>query len=243
MVLAAMAAWARDGVPVALEGAGWVGRALSICFGSLVIGVLLLESLHRMPLVSRLLIVGAVVALIGRLLISSHERAQLERTRHEARTDELTGLANRRRFYEETELALAAGPVGLLLLDLNRFKEINDSLGHNSGDELLCDVAERLTSALPPGGRIARIGGDEFVVLLDARHTERSALARCPRVSRGARDAVHPRRLPRADDREHRHRARTSARSHACGAVALRGCRDVLRQDPRYGDRAVQAGE
>ena len=81
MVLAAMAAWARDGVPVALEGAGWVGRALSICFGSLVVGVLLLESLHRMPLVSRLLIVGAVIALIGRLLISSHERAQLERTR------------------------------------------------------------------------------------------------------------------------------------------------------------------
>ena len=186
MVLAAMAAWARDGVPVALEGAGWVGRALSICFGSLVIGVLLLESLHRMPLVSRLLIVGAVVALIGRLLISSHERAQLERTGNEARTDELTGLANRRRFYEETELALAAGPVGLLLLDLNRFKEINDSLGHNSGDELLCDVAERLTSALPPGGRIARIGGDEFVVLLDARHTERSALG----AARACREAL-----------------------------------------------------
>ena len=176
MVLAATAAWAHDGAPVALEGTGWVGRTLSICFGTLVVGVLLLESLHRMPLFSRLLIVGAVVALIGRMLISSHERAQLERTRHEARTDELTGLANRRRLYEETELALAAGPVGLLLLDLNRFKEINDSLGHNSGDELLCDVAERLRGALPPGGRVARIGGDEFVVLLDSRHNEHSAL-------------------------------------------------------------------
>lgn len=176
MVLAAMAAWAHDEEPIALEGAGWVGRALSICFGSLVIGVLLVQSLHGMPLVSRLLIDGAVVALIARLLITSHERSQLERTRHEARTDELTGLANRRRFYEQTESALASGPVGLLLLDLNRFKEVNDSLGHNSGDELLRDVAERLSAAVPPGAEIARIGGDEFVVLLDARHTERSIM-------------------------------------------------------------------
>ena len=186
MVLAAMAAWARDGVPVALEGAGWVGRALSICFGSLVIGVLLLESLQRMP---------ARLALAHRRRGRRADRAaadQQPRARparaHAARGAHrrADGLANRRRFYEETELALAAGPAGLLLLDLNRFKEINDWLGHNSGDELLCDVAERLTSALPPGGRIARIGGDEFVVLLDAR-TERSALALPARVARRSR--------------------------------------------------------
>ncbi len=237
MVLAAMAAWAHDGAPIALEGAGWVGRALSICFGSLVIAVLLIQSLHGMPLVSRLLIDGAVVALIARLIISSHERAQLERTRHEARTDELTGLANRRRFYEETELALAAGPVALLLLDLNRFKEINDSLGHNSGDELLCDVAERLSDALPPGGHIARMGGDEFVVLLDSRHTERSAL----RAAREFREALE---LPFNLDGFHAPMTASIgvalAPAHATTRAELLRCADVAMYAAKTHDTAIE---
>ncbi len=237
MVLAATAAWAHDGVPIALEGAGWVGRTLSICFGSLVIAVLLLQSVHGMPLVSRFLIDGAVVALIGRLLISSRERAQLERTRHEARTDELTGLANRRRFYEETELALATGPVGLLLLDLNRFKEINDSLGHNSGDELLRDVAERLSGVLPPGGEIARIGGDEFVVLLDSRHNERSAL----RAARVFREALE---MPFTLDGFHAPMTASIgialAPAHATTRAELLRCADVAMYIAKTHDTAIE---
>jgi diguanylate cyclase len=97
--------------------------------------------------------------------------AQLNVSRLEARTDELTGLGNRRHFYLATERHLEAAvrgeePVALLLIDLDRFKEINDALGHPVGDELLRQVARRVEAAMPDAGVIARLGGDEFVALL-----------------------------------------------------------------------------
>jgi diguanylate cyclase len=90
------------------------------------------------------------VALAGR------ERRQLARRTIEARTDDLTGLANRRSLYEATERALLTdGRVAILLLDLNRFKELNDTLGHHMGDELLCQVAARMSGTLPPNHLVA----------------------------------------------------------------------------------------
>jgi len=89
--------------------------------------------------------------------------------RHQARTDELTGLPNRRALYSESTVRLAsAGRTGtaLLLMDLDRFKEVNDSLGHDVGDRLLIQVGLRLTRQLGPGDMLARLGGDEFAVLL-----------------------------------------------------------------------------
>jgi diguanylate cyclase (GGDEF)-like protein/PAS domain S-box-containing protein len=107
-------------------------------------------------------------------------RKLLEEGLHrEARTDKLTGLANRAALMERIESAVAAARVsaregfGLLFLDFDRFKLVNDTLGHAAGDELLCLIAERLRKALrKPLGRdrgssfVARIGGDEFVVLV-----------------------------------------------------------------------------
>ena len=89
----------------------------------------------------------------------------------QARTDVLTGLANRERLAERAAAALEAatpGEVGpaLLLLDLDRFKDVNDTLGHQVGDSLLQVVGQRLTDALRPGDTVARLGGDEFAVLL-----------------------------------------------------------------------------
>ncbi len=99
-------------------------------------------------------------------------RAQAEHElRERARTDPLTGLLNRAGLAEELRAAVddeAAGgsPLAVVMLDLDRFKEVNDTLGHAVGDALLCAVAERLTGELRRGDVLARLGGDEFVVLL-----------------------------------------------------------------------------
>lgn len=95
-----------------------------------------------------------------------------------ARHDSLTGLANRMEFQSRLEDRLARGePAGLLLLDLDYFKEVNDQLGHASGDVLLRQVAERLTGLLPEGSLGARLGGDEFAALLAAGPEQAQAVA------------------------------------------------------------------
>jgi diguanylate cyclase (GGDEF)-like protein len=90
---------------------------------------------------------------------------------HQALHDELTGLPNRKLLLRRCEVALAeaarsSGAAGFLLLDLDRFKEVNDTLGHPAGDQLLQAVAHRLTHSVRPGDLVARLGGDEFAVLL-----------------------------------------------------------------------------
>jgi diguanylate cyclase (GGDEF)-like protein len=88
---------------------------------------------------------------------------------HAATHDGLTGLANRRKLLESADLAFDSraddGILALLLIDLNHFKEINDTLGHSAGDRVLCEVACRLQAAAQPGDLVARLGGDEFAVL------------------------------------------------------------------------------
>jgi diguanylate cyclase (GGDEF)-like protein len=127
----------------------------------------------------------AVLALLVCLGLARREQSVLARTRVEAHTDELTGLANRRGLYDAVDRALADDRrLALLLIDLDRFKEINDTLGHNIGDYLLQQVGERLGVALPEWALLARIGGDEFVALLDGAD-DASALG----VARALRDA------------------------------------------------------
>lgn len=89
----------------------------------------------------------------------------------QSEVDELTGLANRRKLCEQLTATLAAfrtsqRSCAVLMLDLDRFKHVNDTLGHQAGDELLRQVAERLTSIIGEKGKIGRLGGDEFQVLL-----------------------------------------------------------------------------
>ena len=96
-----------------------------------------------------------------------------QQLRHAARHDPLTGLANRLRLDELLQQTLhqlgkpGAREAALLFIDLDRFKLINDSLGHHSGDQVLVEVARRLLRCLRPGDHLARFGGDEFVALLD----------------------------------------------------------------------------
>ena len=81
--------------------------------------------------------------------------------------DPLTGLANRMLFNERATDALESpGPVAVLLLDLDDFKDVNDILGHHAGDQMLVEISRRLQNCVGPHGTVARLGGDEFVVLL-----------------------------------------------------------------------------
>ncbi|MBR8827216.1 MAG: EAL domain-containing protein [Gomphosphaeria aponina SAG 52.96 = DSM 107014] len=102
--------------------------------------------------------------------ITERKRGE-EMLRYQATHDQLTGLANRKLFNEELNLAIANAQknqkqVAVLFLDLDRFKTINDTLGHVTGDRLLQSFAERLSSCLRLGDLLARWGGDEFTLLL-----------------------------------------------------------------------------
>lgn len=98
--------------------------------------------------------------------VTDRRRAE-QLLRFQATHDELTGLANRRELTEQIQKTISgAGSVAVLLLDIDRFKLINDSLGHDRGDELLVVIADRLRLAVRPGDLVARLGGDEFAVML-----------------------------------------------------------------------------
>ena len=102
--------------------------------------------------------------------ISERQQAA-EALTHQALHDALTGLPNRLLLHDRLERAIAAArreqaSVALLVMDLDRFKEVNDTLGHHYGDLLLCELGKRLHGALRDVDTVARLGGDEFAVLL-----------------------------------------------------------------------------
>ena len=119
------------------------------------------------------------------------ERRELEdRLRQQALHDALTGLPNRLLLLDRVEHALAAGrrsglPVTLLFLDLDGFKAVNDTHGHDAGDRVLQTVAGRIEQVLRPGDTAARLGGDEFVVLCPDTGAEQGAA-----VAQRLREAV-----------------------------------------------------
>jgi diguanylate cyclase len=127
---------------------------------------------------------GMVVVLLLRAssAVAGYARAQ-EVFRYQATHDGLTGLPNRAALTGAVEqlLRLRAGgggrPVWLFFLDLDSFKLVNDSWGHDAGDRLLAEVARRLRAAAPVGATVARLGGDEFVVATRAWQDEATALA------------------------------------------------------------------
>ena len=147
------------------------------------------------------------------------EQAELERL---ALTDTLTGLANRTLLNDRLDQALArlhrtGGAAAMLLLDIDRFKTVNDSLGHQVGDALLVEVAHRVEAVSRADSTVARLGGDEFVVLVEG-------LPAADDGARGGRPAardVAPAVRPRSDrrgagrDGEPRHLGRARRDPHA----------------------------
>jgi diguanylate cyclase (GGDEF)-like protein len=117
----------------------------------------------------------ALIVIAGTALMRSRRRleTQSDLNRHQALHDSLTGLPNRTLFQDRTAQALKAAQrsgdqIAVLVIDLDRFKDINDTLGHQYGDVLLSQVASRFHHTLRGGDSVARLGGDEFAVLLCA---------------------------------------------------------------------------
>ena len=169
-------------VPVPSARVGW--RVIALPLACNVASLLVLGAGYGDQLNSAAawLAVGCVLTALCRTAITFREVRAFNEVKEQARTDELTGLPNRRALFEEVRTVLATAsaqrPAAFLLLDLDGFKEVNDSLGHHAGDHLLRQVGPRLRPALRSRDLLARLGGDEFAVLLpDAGLDEAQLLA------------------------------------------------------------------
>ncbi len=173
-----------------------------------------------------------LATLAGHLAVAVRSGTLLERLRYEATHDVLTGLANRA-LLEETVRATAGADRGagaaMLLLDLDRFKEVNDTLGHHVGDALLRAVATRVRDALPVGATVARLGGDEFAAFVPGAGGVRAVHALAETL---AETLAAPVELPEAT---------LSARASIGVALATRGTGDA--DLLRHADTAMYAAK
>jgi diguanylate cyclase (GGDEF)-like protein len=158
----------------------WPGaRAIvlpAVC-ATLALAIIVVARFTEVPGLAFGLAVAAITAAMGRGLLTFHEVRELGERRVEARTDELTGLANRRALsWHLEQLVRRDERASLLLLDLDHFKELNDTLGHAAGDELLRRIGPRVRSVLGPRDVLARLGGDEFGVIVARDDEDRPTL-------------------------------------------------------------------
>ena len=151
------------------------------------------------------------------------ERVRLEEElTHQAFHDGLTGLANRALFRDRLDQSLSRSsrtgePLAVLFVDLDGFKQVNDTLGHDAGDQLLEEVARRFATAIRPSDTLARLGGDEFALLLEEADETLSVtvaerlLERLSKAihARGPRDVARRERRRRRSRRRHRARAKS----------------------------------
>jgi diguanylate cyclase (GGDEF)-like protein len=161
-----------------LRLSGWSLLAVPVASTLTALGLLVYGDIH--PIAVALAAATIVVALL-RLIVTFREATVLADSHQLALTDDLTDLGNRRALYVRSEQVLSepSARAALLLLDLDRFKEVNDSLGHHAGDELLRMVSARLRHAVPAAdSMLVRLGGDEFAVfVLDAGQDAAERLA------------------------------------------------------------------
>jgi diguanylate cyclase (GGDEF)-like protein len=195
----------RDVLPVLLAAATYfavnelaVAEVLALTTGQPVAAILAEELRVQGPASAILLGLSPLAAiaadfspfvlplLILPLLGVEHNAWMASRRQHEAMHDGLTGLPNRKLLHSRAEeLARRSGPhtFAVMLLDLDHFKEVNDTLGHHVGDGLLREIADRFRHAVPEGVMVARLGGDEFAVLVPDPTD--------PGAVRGLAEAIH----------------------------------------------------
>ena len=128
-----------------------------------------------------MVLLGSLATILGLAItffVLRHVTKQARQLEYQALHDELTGLPNRVLFYDRLKNAIIRGqrqvvPFSIILIDLDRFKPVNDTLGHNVGDLLLQEVARRLKNNVREVDTVARIGGDEYIILFDSLPIDR----------------------------------------------------------------------
>ncbi len=179
-----MAVWLRVGRPDVLGHRAAPGFLLPGIGAACGLAVLLIGSMHSISPVAVALAAATLVVVGVRLALSVRSLRTLTEERHrQAVTDQLTGLGNRRRlaqvlesfFADHENAATAARDLAFLFVDLNHFKEINDSFGHPAGDQLLTQIGPRIETCLGESDLLVRIGGDELAVILVDSDRDRAA--------------------------------------------------------------------
>jgi diguanylate cyclase len=185
----AMAAWMRPAREAKRTApAGWLLLAVPATFTLIGVGLLVKASLQdgHSPTSVVVLSAATIVAALLRMSLTFREVRALADARLQARTDDLTELGNRRFFLEQLDLVTDETDSGrcaaVLLIDLDSFKDVNDSYGHHTGDQLLRMIGPRLRAGLRDGDTLTRMGGDEFgIVLHNADAATAAAVARTMR--------------------------------------------------------------
>lgn len=180
-----------DWVQLALPYVGFIGIAALYTF-HLSIG-------RRLNAVELSAAMGMILLVTARQVIAIRAQRGLTqrlyetqfRLAHQVHHDALTGLPNRLLFAERLDAAIRDGPFVLIFVDLDDFKEVNDRFGHAGGDELLCAVGERLQRCIGDADTLARIGGDEFAILIDGEFDAPEVVADRIRVALRDPFAIH----------------------------------------------------
>jgi diguanylate cyclase len=187
VALLALAAWQpeQEALKPRLEGASVL--IMPAAFTLTALGLLLYDHVHRLDPLAFSLAAVTLLAACLRVGLTFRDLQSLAEARRQAATDDLTSLPNRRLFMQRVREAIAAvrltnGELAVLVVDLDNFKELNDTLGHNAGDELLRLIGPRLKEALRTNDTVARLGGDEFAILLDHRPDEASTIRLAERI-------------------------------------------------------------
>jgi diguanylate cyclase (GGDEF)-like protein len=170
VLLLALAAWQpttkRDANAVSSKAVLGIPAAFTVS----ALGLLIYDHFSRLDPLALALAMLTMLAAFARTALAFRDVRALAETRRQALTDDLTAMPNRRHFLRRlrdgiTACRASGTSVALLLVDLDHFKELNDTLGHDAGDQLLCQVGERLRTVVRATDTAARLGGDEFGVL------------------------------------------------------------------------------
>ena len=202
VVLVALASWRAPGRRRSNQLPGLAIWVPPLVCTAAAVGLLVLDHDARLSRLAVVLAALSLVAVAARFAVTFREVVVLTDSHREARTDDLTNLANRRAITAALtaeyfdHVAQPAGQShrpgpGMLLMDLDRFKEINDSFGRYVGDQLLRQVADRLARSVRPGDLPARIGGDAFAVLLPSGIDLTEARALAGRLLDALREPFH----------------------------------------------------